>query len=130
GIMLRRSERMVVAMLGILKSGAAYAPIDPGYPGDRIGYMLSDSGIKALITETEYVKGLESFEAKTLDLDADPWSLEPPGGLERMSDPENLAYVIYTSGSTGRPKGVQIPHRAVVNFLHSMKKSPGITEQD
>src|SRR5262249_24648289 len=123
-------ERMVVALLGVLKSGAAYVPIDPEYPSDRIRYVLDDSRVKTLITESGVEGKFESFETNALNLDADPWLTLQPDGAAQSGDPETLAYVLYPSGSTGRPKGVQIPHRAVVNFLHSMKEVPGLSEQD
>lgn len=99
GICLERSLDMVVALLAVLKGGAAFIPIDPAYPADRINYVLSDSKANLLITD----KGL---------LPGDAGGQVAPG----------LAYVIYTSGSTGTPKGVMIEHAALVNFLNAMKE--------
>ncbi|MGO4295019.1 amino acid adenylation domain-containing protein [Chitinophaga sp. RAB17] len=105
GLKLERSQWMIVAILGVLKSGGAYVPIDPSYPEDRIDFMLEDSECKVVIDIHE----LESFiqEAK---LYSKEW--EGP-----VSKPASLAYVIYTSGSTGQPKGVMIEQRAIVNTI-------------
>jgi tyrocidine synthetase-3 len=105
-IKLERSERMFITLMGILKSGAAYLPIDPGYPQERIGYMIADSGCKLVIDE----KLLSGFMQKK-----DKCSTENPGSSSLQ--PSSLAYVIYTSGSTGRPKGVMMEHRSMLNYL-------------
>ena len=99
GIKLERSEKMIVGILGILKSGGAYVPIDPGYPEERIRYMIEDSKCKVVIDEQE----LEVFTGSQ-----EKYSKKNP---KRLAGPENLAYVIYTSGSTGKPKGVMVEHR-------------------
>lgn len=96
GIKLERSEWMIVAILGVLKSGGAYVPIDPEYPHDRIDYMLKDSSCKVLLDKKE----LEKFIASK-----DKYSRINQGSL---TQPHNLVYCIYTSGSTGKPKGVLI----------------------
>ena len=114
GIQLERSLEMVAALLGILKAGGAYVPLDPMYPADRIEYMIEDSRAPVVITQQNL--------AELLDESSEP--------VEDLAGPENLAYVIYTSGSTGKPKGVQIPHRAVVNFLETMREEPGLTPDD
>jgi amino acid adenylation domain-containing protein len=108
GIMLDRSIDMIVAILGILKAGAAYLPIDPSLPEERIDYMLKDSGAKVL------VHGLDGSMVKWLEEFKEPAS--QPGNLQTRES-TNLAYVIYTSGTTGRPKGVAIEHRGVVNYV-------------
>jgi amino acid adenylation domain-containing protein len=116
GIMMERSLEMIVAIMGILKAGGAYLPIDPGYPKDRINYMLSDSKAPVLITQE---KDKEHFEFKG-DIILTEELTQPEEGstnLTETSTPENLAYVIYTSGSTGKPKGVMLEHRAVNNFI-------------
>jgi amino acid adenylation domain-containing protein len=132
GISVERGIEMMVALLGTLKSGAAYVPIDPTYPPQRQELMLADSGARVLLTQERYVGMLDPGAATVLCLDRD-WtriserSDEPPASA---SDPEQLAYVIYTSGSTGRPKGVEVTHRALVNFLTSMRTAPGIAQDD
>lgn len=128
GIMVNRSEKMLASMLGVLRSGSAYLPLDPGFPEDRIEYMLEDAGIKYLIVDDNFTfsKRINVEQVRVTDL------LNCTETYVNKFDykPENLAYVIYTSGSTGKPKGVKIPQRAVVNFLNSMSKAPGIKATD
>ncbi len=124
-----RSLEMLVGLLGILKSGAAYLPLDPALPGDRLQYMLEDSQAGVILTQQHLISTLPSHQAQVVWVDA----INPPPGrvsLYKQSSPtraEDLAYIIYTSGSTGRPKGVQLRHRSVVNFLTSMQREPGLT---
>ena len=132
GVCMERSLNMIVALLGVLKAGAAYVPLDPSYPKSRLEFMLADSGLRVLLTE-EQLKELwanDSVELVCIDRDWDKIQLEEAGNTVSGATPENLAYVIYTSGSTGRPKGVQISHRAVVNFVETMRGEPGITSRD
>ena len=132
GIYMERSWEMVVAVLGVLKAGGAYVPLDPSYPQERLAFMSADAGISVLLTQQRLVEDLPEFSARVVRLDSE-WKViagESESGPIGSAQPENLAYVIYTSGSTGRPKGVQIPHRAVVNFLNSMRERPGLTKQD
>ncbi|MCC6606785.1 MAG: amino acid adenylation domain-containing protein, partial [Anaerolineae bacterium] len=137
GIFLERSIDMVVSLLAVLKAGGAYLPLDPAYPLDRLSYMLADAQSPVLITESS----LNLTEALTKDLpqaihvylvDELPQNgrYHSNNGSARTATSQNLAYVIYTSGSTGKPKGVQIPHQAVVNFLLSMQKEPGLSAED
>ena len=107
-------------------------PMDPSYPRARLAFILGDTQIRVLVTQQPLVGGLPVHQAQVVCLDSD-WARiaqecaqNPPSGMPA----HNLAYVIYTSGSTGEPKGVQIPHRAVVNFLESMRQQPGLTEHD
>jgi amino acid adenylation domain-containing protein len=123
---------MVVGLLGILKAGGAYVPIDPAYPAERQTYMLESSQAPVILTQQELRDSLPVGDARVVCLDSD-WAAiaqRPSTPPEALSDPEQLAYVIYTSGSTGNPKGVQIPHRALVNFLTTMRERPGLTAQD
>jgi surfactin family lipopeptide synthetase A len=132
GICVERSLEMVVGVLGILKAGGAYVPLDPSYPDERLAFMLEDAQVRVLVTQQPLIRHLLNHGTKVICLDAD----EPVLAQQREVDPtsiatpDNLAYVIYTSGSTGRPKGVQILHRAVVNFLTSMRQQPGLTVED
>ena len=128
GIFLERSAEMIAALLGILKAGGAYVPLDPSYPKDRLELMLEDSRAAVLLTQPSLDGVLETHGARTLVLDGT--SYESDANSAPLGSTENLAYVIYTSGSTGKPKGVQLPHRAVVNFLESMRREPGLTEDD
>ena len=131
GVCLERSLEMVVALLGILKAGAAYVPLDPAYPKDRIQHVLEDAHVRVLITQPELLKQLPS-SAKTICLDPQWKALtgQSGDGVATEVASSNLAYVIYTSGSTGKPKGVQLEHRSVVNFLCSMQKQPGFAQND
>ncbi|MCP4155905.1 MAG: AMP-binding protein, partial [bacterium] len=129
GIMMERSVEMIIGILGILKAGSAYLPIDPHYPGERINYMLTDSGAKALVTTRpvfedrkigrwDDMKNLEIVFPDSYTLLPFPPST-PPSFLPHptLAPAACLAYVIYTSGSTGKPKGVMIPHGSLVNFI-------------
>ena len=120
GICLERSIDLVVGMLGVLKAGAAYVPLDPDYPAERVTYMLSDAGTPILLTSRKVHSIAPEAAVERIYLDAD-WEhidSESTTNLESLAGPDNLAYVIYTSGSTGRPKGVGITHRSVVSFLN------------
>jgi amino acid adenylation domain-containing protein len=129
---VERSVEMIVALLAIWKAGAAYVPLDPQYPKDRLAFMLADSGAQALITESHLIDALPADLPAALFVDRDPaLGIGVSEALPvRSSGPEDLAYVIYTSGSTGKPKGVCVTHRALVNFLSSMRREPGISSSD
>lgn len=132
GLFVERSIDMVVGLLGIMKAGSAYVPMDPSFPKDRLYYMLEDAGIKILITQKKLSGQFPQFTGKEICLDSEWNKIDN----SRSSDPvqslssHNLAYMIYTSGSTGKPKGVQIEHRALVNFLYSMLNDPGLNKND
>ena len=132
GIFMERSVDMVVGLLGVLKSGAAYLPLDPAFPRDRLGFMVDDAAAPILITQENLAAELPSPRARILTLDAEWQAISALDGsdLDPAARPEDLAYVIYTSGSTGKPKGVQITHRALVNFLESMRAEPGLAGED
>ena len=136
GLCLERSPEMLVAQLAILKSGAAYVPLDPSYPPERLSYMSQDANLALVISHSLLVPAALWPRAKCLLLDLDQQALEsqPDSAVRpdtkfdaKDTDP---AYVIYTSGSTGKPKGVVVPHRAVVNFLTSMAHQPGLSPDD
>jgi len=128
---LPRSAEIVVALLAVMKAGAAYLPVDPDYPADRIAAMLGDAGPVLLLTTSEIAPSLpDSARRVTLDapdviaaLDQRSDSDPADGERRRPLSPRNPAYVIYTSGSTGQPKGVVIPHQNVVNLLHSHQRT-------
>ncbi|HEU4407574.1 MAG TPA: amino acid adenylation domain-containing protein [Polyangiaceae bacterium] len=118
GVCLERSPSLIVALLGVLKAGAAYVPLDPAYPADRLAFMLADSGAEVLVTRRALGARLPASPARPLyldDVDAD--DAAPRGRPPPAASPEHLAYVIYTSGSTGRPKGVAITHRSAAAFV-------------
>lgn len=116
GIHLERSELFIVSILGILKSGGAYVPIDPEYPVDRKKYMITDSNIKLLLINANHLFDIDYFSgtlfAVDVEFDSSNYSSQPINGLLSSSD---LAYLIYTSGSTGAPKGVMIEHKGIAN---------------
>ena len=116
GIMVNRSLEMIISMLAVLKSGAAYIPIDPDYPQDRIEYMLSNSTAKILLTTTKFMDSTNSYGIRKINLEDNNIFNFPTSNLDFINSPDDLAYVIYTSGSTGKPKGVMIKHEALVNF--------------
>lgn len=116
GLMTTRSIEMIVGIIGILKAGGAYLPIDPGYPRDRVLYMLEDSKAGILLTEGN-LAGELSFPGEIIDLKSVESYSEDASNINSESTPDSLAYVIYTSGSTGRPKGVMLEHRSVINFI-------------
>jgi len=132
GICVERSLEMVVGLLGIMKAGGAYLPIDSAYPTERIGYMLEDAGVSVLLTQENLVKGLPSNKACLVCIDSD-WELisqQQSYNPNPKLTPQNLVYVIYTSGSTGKPKGIEIVHQGLVNFLKSMSEQPGLDDSD
>ncbi|MBV7338365.1 amino acid adenylation domain-containing protein [Chloroflexi bacterium TSY] len=132
GICLERSLDLVVGLLGILKTGAAYVPMDPIYPAQRLAYMIADAQMEFILTEQSLANELGEHNAVIICIDSDWAKIEEQADtfVQVEAEPENLAYVIYTSGSTGNPKGVQIPHRALTNFLCSMQREPGIKPDD
>lgn len=131
GIAVERSIEMVVGLLAILKAGGAYVPLDPEYPADRLAYMVKDSGVDLLLTQSQIAASwpasgrLGVLELDTLDLNAEP-ECNPQATVHE----ENLAYVIYTSGSTGRPKGVGIPHRCLAEHAQVSVDFFGLTAAD
>ena len=132
GVCLERSIEAFVSLLGILKAGAAYVPLDPAYPPSRLAFMLADSGAPALLTTRHLRERLPAGTAKVVDLEADQAAIgrephtTPPSGV----GPQDLAYVIYTSGSTGTPKGVLAVHEASVNRFAWMWRRWPFTPHD
>src|SRR5690606_39359795 len=126
GLCVERTPAMLVGLLGTLKAGGTYVPLDPAFPAQRLAFMLEDSQASVLLTQTSLAGLLPMDAVQVVNLDGvaagdlvDGQDLPPAEG------PDDLAYVLYTSGSTGKPKGVEIPHRALTNFLCSMRAEPG-----
>ncbi len=119
GLYFRRTPEMIVALLATLKAGGAYLPLDPGYPEERLAYMLQDAQVSVLLTTREMRESLNVQLPHVVCFDEDLNLLdhENDAPLPNQVKPNHLAYVIYTSGSTGRPKGVMITHRGAVNYL-------------
>jgi len=119
GVLMGRSIELVVALLGILKAGAAYVPLDPNYPAARLAFMLDDTRLTVLLTQQRLLQDLPEHSATVicLDTESDASARASEENLSGGASSANLAYVIYTSGSTGRPKGVAITHRSAATFV-------------
>ena len=132
GICLRRSIELPVALLAVLKSGAACVPLDPAYPKERLTYMLEDSQTSLVLTQAGLLAEVTDFDTEVVNLDAD-WQLFASERRENVCSgvkPENLAYVIYTSGSTGKPRGVLLTHGGLINHNVAAAQLFGITPAD
>ncbi|MBZ5509514.1 MAG: amino acid adenylation domain-containing protein, partial [Acidobacteriia bacterium] len=141
GLCVERSLEMMVGIMGIVRAGGAYLPADPGYPDDRLEYMLQDSQAEVVLTQERFKNKISSLfigDVKVVTLDKQ-WpeitknvaALKAKGiELRQEVKAHNLSYLIYTSGSTGKPKGVLVEHRALVNRLHWMQKRYALTKDD
>ncbi len=134
GLMLERTPDLVTSLLAVLKTGAAYVPLDPAFPQERLRYMAEDAGLRVLLGTSALIEPFVQSAPATLLLDRDAAEIDAQSAtaladVEAIA-PRDPAYVIYTSGSTGQPKGVVVPHGAVVNFLHSMREQPGLRAED
>jgi amino acid adenylation domain-containing protein len=132
GLCVGRSLEMLVGLLGILKAGAAYVPLDPTFPPDRLAYIVKNAGADWVVTRAQTRDHLPHRGDNRIDLDADRDEIArcPERGPLPSLDPRSLAYVIYTSGSTGRPKGIEISHGSLVNLLLAMARAPGLLQHD
>jgi len=129
GIFMDRTCDLVVSLLAVQRAGAAYVPLDPDYPAERVAFILADAGVQAVVTRTSLRAGLGDHAGVVVDLDADHALIDSQDAADPGVDvrPDDVAYVIYTSGSTGRPKGVVVPHRGVINTLATMSVRPGLS---
>lgn len=132
GIYMHRGLEMVTAILGAMKVGAVYVPMDPAFPPDRLNWMVEDGEMRFILTKSDLEKSNLNKGAAYVMVDE---MIKQQNGLVHKKapvqvTPEDCAYVIYTSGSTGKPKGVEIQHKALINFLQSMAISPGIQQKD
>ena len=132
GLCMERSAQMIVALLGILKTGAAYLPLDPSLPRERLAFMLEDASVSVLLTEEQLSTRLPQHRAQVIYLDREREGI----AIENEANPvwtgsmENLAYVIYTSGSTGRPKGVAVSQQSLVNHSLTVSAAYGLITDD
>jgi amino acid adenylation domain-containing protein/FkbM family methyltransferase len=130
-LMLPRSEWMIVGILGILKAGGAFLPIDATYPMERKAYILNDAGVKLLLTHSDDMFDLSFYSGALFAMDIQIQSLTTPKSNPELSNkPGDLAYVIYTSGSTGKPKGVLLEHRGEVNMTLDQLDRFGVVKED
>jgi amino acid adenylation domain-containing protein/non-ribosomal peptide synthase protein (TIGR01720 family) len=130
GVCFERSPEMIVGLLGVLKAGGAYLPLDPLYPPDRLAFMLADSGVPVLLTQARLAADLPPHAARCVCLDGD-WqaiAAESAENLANRTRPDHLAYVIYTSGSTGQSKGVMIEQRSLANAYHAWDHAYGLRQ--
>ena len=132
GVMLGRSATLLINLLGVLKAGAAYVPLDPEYPSKRLKYIIEDSGLNLIISEKAQQSQVDQLSTTTIYIDQISRSLEhySDANPTKINTTHDLIYVIYTSGSTGRPKGIQVVHKSVVNFMTSMAREPGMDKND
>ncbi len=117
GVLMDRSPELIVALLGILKAGGVYVPLNAGYPKERLALMCDDAQLRVLITQQRFTDSLPEHGAELLCVDAADLSNESSSNLDNHTTPGNRAYVMYTSGSTGRPKGVNVEHRCIVRLV-------------
>jgi amino acid adenylation domain-containing protein len=132
GCCLERSCDLVVGLLGILKAGAAYLPLDPAYPAERLAFMLHDAQVSVLVTDRRAASRLSSRSTQVVCMDADAATLSRQSPLDpgTPAGPDGLAYVIYTSGSTGQPKGVEIQHGNLLNLVAWHHRAFAVTSCD
>ncbi len=132
GVYAERSLELLVGLLGVLKAGAAYLPLDLGWPPERVEFVLREAAVGVVLMQQRLVAELGTVEAQRICLDTE-WEAiarESEAKPERRTGVTELAYVIYTSGSSGKPKGVEIGQRALTNFLCSVRAEPGLTAAD
>ena len=132
GIYTDRSKEMIVSVLGIIKAGAAYLPLDPEYPEDRIRFMIEDAGTNLILTQKKYEKSLESYNAEILCLDAEWDKIDSKRDNYKLPDitQDDLAYIIYTSGSTGTPKGVMVTFGNLLSYTLTAIDEFQLTSKD
>ncbi|MFJ9693718.1 Pls/PosA family non-ribosomal peptide synthetase [Kitasatospora sp. NPDC101183] len=132
GILLERSPDSYVALLAVLKSGAAYVPLDPSYPADRVGFIASDAGLCALLSTSAMRHRTHELPCQVLELDELAAEVAGQSGErpDTAIDPGSVCYVIYTSGTTGRPKGVAVSQASIVNFLQAVAPIYQVREED
>jgi amino acid adenylation domain-containing protein len=135
GISLDRGVEMLAALLGALKAGAGYVPLDPAFPAERLAFMASDAQLAVVITQAEHAARFSLPAERLLRVDVDQGEIDAAPAARLPRDARSAtamddAFVVYTSGSTGKPKGVRVHHRSAVNFLVSIRTEPGISPDE
>lgn len=130
GLCTGRGTNTLLAILSIFKAGCAYLPLDPEFPQERLDFMIEDSGIHRMLSESQCLFNKGNVATIVIDEEMESIKQLSSEPVNSVWDENDVAYVIYTSGSTGKPKGVEIQHFALVNFLQQMAKRPGITSDD
>ena len=125
GVLLDRKPEMLIAVLAVLKAGAAYVPLDPAYPAERIGYIVQDAEISILLSSNRLQHAANGVPASTRFVALEDIGAQQSHEVLSQANPENIAYVIYTSGSTGKPKGVMVEHRNVLSFFRAIDQLIG-----
>ncbi|HYG63901.1 MAG TPA: amino acid adenylation domain-containing protein, partial [Thermoanaerobaculia bacterium] len=126
GIFLDRSPELIVALLAVLETGAAYLPLDPDYPADRLAFLLEDSGAHVLLTREALLPSLPEHRAEVLRVDEE----EDGPAFEQEVDPDQPVYILYTSGSTGQPKGVVVRHGSLARYVETARRAYGLEPED
>lgn len=132
GICMRRSSDVIAGLLGILKAGGTYVPLDPSYPKERLAYILENARAQVLVTEEAVQDQLPAFDGRVVNTDAEREAIakESEANPALVTEAEDSAYIIYTSGSTGTPKGVEVAHRPVVNLIDWVNRTFEVGERD
>ena len=130
GVCLHRSGEMITALLGVLKSGAAYVPLDPAYPPERLAAMARDARLSLVVTTSDFAGYFKGFPLLCLDTSAENVAAQPVEDIRMQADPARLAYIMFTSGSTGTPKGVGVTHGALAGHIATCGAAYGIGPED
>lgn len=128
GLFVERSMFMIAGLLGILKSGAAYVPMDPEYPAERLAFMVEDTHVPVIVSQKSLATRMPEYDAQMIFLDSEEYKTAAETNPASNVSEGNLAYVLYTSGSTGRPKGVMIEHRGAYNTIQAQIRAFGVQE--
>jgi amino acid adenylation domain-containing protein len=132
GLLVERNELVPICLFGVMKAGAAYVPLDPAYPVNRLLYMIEDADLACVIADMQLIHSIEGYAGKTLDARAIQRAADEIGEAPQLTDPEpdDLMAVMYTSGSTGMPKGVMLGHKTPISYTTYYRNLHGLTDSD